>query len=248
MVVGFSVFLKVPLVAAGGDGVGVPQGQDRRKAALIPGILDPHPPVGAVGLGPQHEHVAAQRNFPAFDAVGPEGLLYPIGSIALGDAPQVDGLPLPQRYGIGRFLLNLDLIAVDVFQQLVQFGLLRHPEAVSSEAPGIHDGGDGDVEGAVCGIPVFQRRRKQRPRPVSQAGGRRCAVMVDAGHIAVRLCAGEFVLQRLDLPLRFLDGFLRLGAIGRNLHHRVHGEDLGSSLRCLFSAACQAQAQGCYQN
>ena len=26
------------------------------------------------------------------------------------------------------------------------------------------------------------------------------------------------------------------------------GEDLGSSLRCLFSAACQAQAQGCYQN
>ena len=72
--------------------------------------------------------------------------------------------------------------------------------------------------------------------------------MVDAGHIAVRLCAGEFVLQRLDLPLRFLDGFLRLGAIGRNLHHRVHGEDLGSSLRCLFSAACQAQAQDCYQN
>ena len=114
MVVGFSVFLKVPLVAAGGDGVGVPQGQDRRKAALIPGILNAHPPVGAVGLAAQHEHIAAQRNFSAFDAVGPEGLLHQIGSIALGDAPQVDGLPLPQRYGIGRLFLNLDLIAVDM--------------------------------------------------------------------------------------------------------------------------------------
>ena len=114
MVVGFSVFLKVPLVAAGGDGVGVPQGQDRRKAALIPGILNAHPPVGAVGLAAQHEHVAAQRNFPTFNAVGPEGLLHPIGGIALGDAPQVDSLPLPQRYGMGRFLLNLDLVAVDM--------------------------------------------------------------------------------------------------------------------------------------
>ena len=248
MVVGFSVFLKVPLVAAGGDGVGVPQGQDRRKAALIPGILNAHPPVGAVGLAAQHEHVAAQRNFPTFNAVGPEGLLHPIGGIALGDAPQVDSLPLPQRYGMDRFLLNLDLVAVDVFQQFVQFGPLRNTKAVPGETPRVHDGGDGNIKRAVCGVPVFQRRRKQRPHPVSQAGGRRCAVMVDAGHVAVRLCAGELVLQSLDLSLRLLDGFLRLGAIGRNLHHRVHGEDLGSSLRCLFSAACQAQAQGQYQN
>ena len=87
MVIGFSVFLKVPLVAAGGDGISVPQGQDRRKAALIPGILNAHPPVGAVGLGPQHEHVAAQRDFTVFDLMVIENSLYTIGGIALGDAP-----------------------------------------------------------------------------------------------------------------------------------------------------------------
>lgn len=64
MVVGFSVFLKVPLVAAGGDGVGVPQGQDRRKAALIPGILNAHPPVGAVGLPPSTNTLPPREIFP----------------------------------------------------------------------------------------------------------------------------------------------------------------------------------------
>ena len=133
-----------------------------------------------------------------------------------------------------------------MFQESVQFCLSGDAVGVSGEAPGIHDRGNGDVEGAAGGVPVFQGPGHEGQAVAGHA--LQSALPVQPGHQAVRLGPGELGFQLPDGILSGSQRGVHLAAVGGEVHHRVHGEDLGRGFVRLFAAACETQGRRQYKN
>ena len=236
MVIGFPVLLKIPLIAPGGDGEGIRQLQHPGEGVGLahPGrVLDAHPPGGAVGPAAVGQHISAQADVGPGHLVLLEDSQNLVGGVALGQAPQVNGLPGAQRVA-GRAAVRLgaliDGAVLSQLQKPVQLLLGGNPVFLPpGEAPGGDHRGDGDVE-RVPGAPAVVFRELQKDTQILadlhglSPGG------VEPGDLAVLQGPGELGFQVPDNVLAGVGGGGGALPVGGDEHGGVHGDDLDALL------------------
>ena len=243
MVIGDPVFLKLPLVAAGGGQRLSAQGQNAQLPLPVGGVPQGDAPgaasvplaQGGNGAGPQVQKGGVHL-------VVLQQIQQAVGGVTLGDAAQVHGHAGSRQAGRARPGVHIQRGAVHQGQEYVQFRLRRDVVVLScaAEPPGVHDGGDGAVEGPAGGLITAPAQLQQLQSRAVQGHKRSVAgVGVEAGDVALRLVAVQEPVQAAQLPDGGLQGLLRLRAGDLEVHERIHGEQgalgapsAGGSARC----------------
>ena len=225
---------EIPLIAAGGDGEGVGQGEHRGIALLLR-VLHRHAPGLASWLCAPGVYVAPQAHQGAVYPVLGENIRQPVGGVALGDAAQVHGAALIQG---DAGALQGHVLRPHQGEQSVDLRLLRHPGAVGGDAPKGHKRGNGGVKGPAGSLTESQGGGDQVRRLLGHIGA---ALGVQDIDFASLPGPGQGPVQAVQLLTAGGQGLRSLVSVGGQGHIGVHGEQAQLFRLRLDAAAGKAQ-------
>ncbi len=250
MMVGLAIFLEISLVSSRGHYGLVPYLQDAQIVLRIVRILHSHPPEAPIRLASQGLDISTQIDHGTGDAAGLENVHQSGGSISLGNPAEIHLHPFQAKlhpsfpcwtvvrlerfrcpgdartsWGLCLLFLIVDLPCIHQGKQFLDLFLCRYPMFSSVEAPGLHQGVDGNIKSSLRGLPQFQGSLYQCIQIPCHIASALC---IDFRQLAGGILGRQKGIQAIDFLLRLVCRLLPHLSIpiNRQGHVGIHGVDL----------------------